>query len=349
MYQEQAELTRLNAKFGETEARKMVKREASAARASARADKLEREADPSAIPLGARLGIDASPAAAFDATAAARRAAAAAAPETPDVEWWDRRVLAPGATYADLYAEGDAALAADVSARIAEDVITVYVEHPVPMEPPSEAPPPPPQPLKLTKQEQRKLRTQRRTAREQEKQEMIRQGLIDPPKPKVKISNLMRVLTDEATADPTAVEREVRAQMEERQNAHDDRNEARKLTPAERKEKKMRKLLDDPAGTAAGETQVCVYRVESMANPKNKFRVDINAQENHLTGARIPDAGRAAFSFFTPGSLSAREGNFFFASASRSARDDARESSSSPPRGSFPRSFSRRPLKRWRE
>jgi hypothetical protein len=126
---------------------------------------------------------------------------------------------------------------------------------------------------------------------------MIRQGLIDPPKPKVKISNLMRVLTDEATADPTAVEREVRAQMEERQNAHDDRNEARKLTPAERKEKKMRKLLDDPAGTAAGETQVCVYRVESMANPKNKFRVDINAQENHLTGARIPDAGRASFSF----------------------------------------------------
>ena len=249
-----------------------------------------------------------------------------------------------------LYAEGDAALAADVSARIAEDVITVYVEHPVPMEPPSEAPPPPPQPLKLTKQEQRKLRTQRRTAREQEKQEMIRQGLIDPPKPKVKISNLMRVLTDEATADPTAVEREVRAQMEERQNAHDDRNEARKLTPAERKEKKMRKLLDDPAGTAAGETQVCVYRVESMANPKNKFRVDINAQENHLTGARIPDAGRDSFSFLPPGVSPPARGIFFFTSASRSARDDAREkSSSSPPRGSFPRSFSRRPLKRWRE
>ena len=139
---------------------------------------------------------------------------------------------------------------------------------------------------------------------------MIRQGLIDPPKPKVKISNLMRVLTDEATADPTAVEREVRAQMEERQNAHDDRNEARKLTPAERKEKKMRKLLDDPAGTAAGETQVCVYRVESMANPE-QFRVDINAQENHLTGARIPDAGRDSFSFLPPGVSPPARGIFF--------------------------------------
>lgn len=33
----------------------------------------------------------------------------------------------------------------------------------------------------------------------------------------VKISNLMRVLGTEATADPTAIEQEVRRQMEERQ------------------------------------------------------------------------------------------------------------------------------------
>lgn len=44
--------------------------------------------------------------------------------------------------------------------------ITIYVEHPVPRNPPAEAPPPPPQPLKLTKKEQKKLRTQRRVARE---------------------------------------------------------------------------------------------------------------------------------------------------------------------------------------
>ena len=87
---------------------------------------------------------------------------------------------------------------------------THLVEHPVPVAPPAEAPPPPPQPLKLTKREQKKLRTQRRVAREKERQEMVRQGLLEPPKPKVKISNLMRVLTAEATADPTAVEQEAR-------------------------------------------------------------------------------------------------------------------------------------------
>jgi hypothetical protein len=49
-------------------------------------------------------------------------------------------------------------------------------------------------------QELKKLRTQRRVAREKEKQELIRQGLLEPPQPKVKISNLMRVLGAEATA-----------------------------------------------------------------------------------------------------------------------------------------------------
>ena len=101
----------------------------------------------------------------------------------------------------------------------------------------------------------------------------------------VKISNLMRVLTDEATADPTAVEREVREQMAERQTAHEDRNLARKLTPAERRDKKMRKLFDAGVGSGGGdETHVHVYRVTSMNNPKNRFRVDVNAQENKLSG-----------------------------------------------------------------
>lgn len=91
----------------------------------------------------------------------------------------------------------------------------------------------------------KKLRSQRRQQREKEKQELIRQGLLEPPKPKVKISNMMRVLAEEAAADPTAIEKEVRKAMEERQQAHEDRNLARKLTPAERKDKKLKKLFDD--------------------------------------------------------------------------------------------------------
>jgi U4/U6 small nuclear ribonucleoprotein PRP3 len=34
--------------------------------------------------------------------------------------------------------------------------------------------------------------------------------LLEPPKPKVRISNLMRVLGEEAVLDPTAIEQEVR-------------------------------------------------------------------------------------------------------------------------------------------
>ena len=42
------------------------------------------------------------------------------------------------------------------------------------------------------------------------------QGLLEPPPPKVRISNLMRVLGEEATADPTAIEQKVQEQMRER-------------------------------------------------------------------------------------------------------------------------------------
>eukprot|EP00899_Mesostigma_viride_P029595 jgi/Mesvir1/9820/Mv02981-RA.1 len=204
----------------------------------------------------------------------------------PDVEWWDVALLASG-TYDCL--EGG-------TAGINVDKITHYVEHPVPIQPPAETPQPPPQPLKLTKKERKKLRTQRRVAREKEKQEMIRKGLMAPPKPKVKISNLMQVMQAEAVMDPTRIEAEVASQMAERQQAHEDRNLARKLTPAERKEKKERKLFrtvnekDKHAAvfrvTEKGKHAV-VFCVDDLSHPKNRFKVDINAQQNHLTGCVV--------------------------------------------------------------
>ena len=242
---------------------------ASRTRAEARGDmeKLEKEAamDPNLVPVGERPS--------------AARGASAARPiapldEIPEVEWWDKEFLQNG-TYDDV---------TNGNWHVNMDKFNVYVEHPVPIQPPLDAPAPAPQPLMLTKAEQKKLRTQRRVAREKEKQEMIKQGLIEPPKPKVKISNLMRVLKDEAVLDPTAIEREVREQMAEREQAHQDRNLARMLTPAERREKKMRKPL---GSDAAGEVHMHVYRVEDMSNRKNRFKVDINAQENHLTGVGL--------------------------------------------------------------
>ncbi|XP_022765252.1 protein RDM16-like isoform X3 [Durio zibethinus] len=199
----------------------------------------------------------------------------------PEIEWWDLAILVSG-SYDDIT---DGVLTED---KLKKEKITIYVEHPRPIEPPAEPAPPPPQPMKLTKKEQKKLRTQRRLAREKDKQEMIRQGLIEPPKPKVKLSNLMKVLGSEATQDPTKLEMEIRSAAAEREQAHVDRNIARKLTPAERREKKERKLFDDP-NTA--ETIVSVYRINDLSHPKTRFKVDVNAQENRLTGCTVISEG----------------------------------------------------------
>ncbi|XP_010558772.1 PREDICTED: U4/U6 small nuclear ribonucleoprotein Prp3 isoform X2 [Tarenaya hassleriana] len=199
----------------------------------------------------------------------------------PDVEWWDANILTDGSY-------GDIADGGKVEDKLKLEKITHYVEHPRPIEPPAEPAPPPPQPLKLTKKEQKKLRTQRRLAREKEKQEMIRQGLVEPPKPKVKMSNLMKVLGSEATQDPTRLEKEIRTAAAEREQAHIDRNTARKLTPSERREKKERKLFDDPNTV---ETIVSVYKINELSHPKARFKVEMNARENRLAGCAVITEG----------------------------------------------------------
>eukprot|EP00854_Cymbomonas_tetramitiformis_P019443 gene19443-23249_t len=188
----------------------------------------------------------------------------------PEVEWWDAPLLEN--KHYDSVRGGNW--------KINATKMNIYVEHPVKLEPPIEAAAPPPQPLKLTKKEHKKLRTQRRLQREKERQEMIKQGLLEPPKPKVKISNLMRVMGMEATADPTQIEKEVREQMAERSTAHEDRNLARKLTASERRDKKSRKLFEDDLHP---ETMAAVYKVKNLTNKHNQWKVDINAQENKLT------------------------------------------------------------------
>ena len=51
-----------------------------------------------------------------------------------------------------------------------------------------------PMAMPLTKRERKKLRRQERAAREKDKQGQIAMGIIAPPQPKLKLSNLMRVL-----------------------------------------------------------------------------------------------------------------------------------------------------------
>ncbi|CAL6385733.1 unnamed protein product [Bathycoccus prasinos] len=269
-YEKQADFARLVNKFGEVDAIKIRAREDREKKRAAHTEALE-------AAVAGEVKIDIGEAIVHDRP-------------VDGVEWWDKPFLKDGKTYADVPLD-DRVLEDDKVGALWErvlntDKITKYVEHPYLDDPPMEAPPPPPPAVKLTKKEQKKLRHQRRVAREQEKQEMIRQGVLEPPKPKVKISNMMRVLTEEAVLDPTMIEKKVKEEMEERQQAHDDRNLSRKLTPAERREKKIRKLLRDNT-SEAGEVFTHVYRVENMRNVKNKFKIDVNAQENHLTGIGI--------------------------------------------------------------
>ncbi|CAI0411550.1 unnamed protein product [Linum tenue] len=254
-----AESIRLRHQFGEERARDMKARQALHAKAKAAPD-----VNPNLIEVGERVMTKEK-----------------AKEPIPEIEWWDLPLLVGG-----VYGEFEDGIVHDNQLKIQK--ITSYVEHPRPIDPPAEPAPPPPQPLKLTKKEQKKLRTQRRIAREKDRQEMIRQGLLEPPKPKVKMSNLMKVLGAEATQDPTKLEKEIRSAAADREQAHIDRNIARKLTPSERREKKERKLFDDPNTLG---TMVSVYKINDLSHKKTRFKVDVNASHNHLTGCCVISEG----------------------------------------------------------
>ena len=62
--------------------------------------------------------------------------------------------------------------------------------------------------------------------------------------------------------------------------AHEQANAQRKLSPEERKAKKIKKLQED---TSLG-VSVAVYRLRDLSDPAKKFKVDKNAQQFFATG-----------------------------------------------------------------
>ena len=120
-----------------------------------------------------------------------------------------------------------------------------YIQHPVPIKPLGGEHTAEPLKMYLTKKERKRIRRTARHEREMEKRDKIMMGLMPAPEPKFKLSNFMKILGDQAVADPSKVERRVVQQMQQRIMNHEMRNEARKLTPAERKEKKIKKLQED--------------------------------------------------------------------------------------------------------
>ncbi|XP_067012586.1 U4/U6 small nuclear ribonucleoprotein Prp3 isoform X2 [Anabrus simplex] len=185
--------------------------------------------------------------------------------DIPDMEWWDSVIVA------------------DDGESIKESAVSHLVEHPTQMRPPTEPLKPVYMPVFLTKKERKKLRRQNRREAWKEEQEKIRLGLEPPPEPKLRISNLMRVLGTEAVQDPTKIEAHVREQMAKRQKAHEEANAARRLTTDQRREKKVRKLKED---TTLG-VHVSTYRVKELSNASKKFKVETNAKQLFLTGCVV--------------------------------------------------------------
>ncbi|MCJ1333005.1 hypothetical protein MMC10_009699 [Thelotrema lepadinum] len=197
-------------------------------------------------------------------------------PEPPEIEWWDEGLLA-GTSYSEIE------LPQGLKIDTPDSVVTAYVQHPVPIEPPQEKNAPPPKPMPLTPKEQKKMRRQRRREELKEQQMKVRLGLEPAAPPKVKKSNLMRVLGEEAVKDPTAVEARVNREIAERAQKHMDENEERKLTKEERHEK----LATQQAGDAEKGIYCSVYRIESLANGRHRFKISKNAEQSALTGISI--------------------------------------------------------------
>ncbi|EER34445.1 conserved hypothetical protein [Candida tropicalis MYA-3404] len=192
--------------------------------------------------------------------------------QSPSIEWWDKPYLKDN-NYSRIGDESRVVLDND------DQPVTFYIQHPAldtsNAENDNEM-----KPMYLTKKERKRIRRNDRQIRHQEKQDRIKLGLDPPPPPKVKLSNLMNVLTNEAIKDPTAVENRVKQEMQERINKHMAENESRKLTKEERHEKlltKQEKDLNKGVFTT-------VYKINKLTNPKHLFKLDISAKEENLYG-----------------------------------------------------------------
>ncbi|CAE6468940.1 unnamed protein product [Rhizoctonia solani] len=202
----------------------------------------------------------------------------------PTVEWWDASLL-PNKTYDDMgpLPESKEPNLANTNIRSQDSPITMYVQHPIPVPAPWEKNEAALKPLKLTSKEAKKLRRRRRMADLQEKQDRVRMGLLPPDPPKVRLANLMKVLTTDAVQDPTKVEARVRREVAARKVAHDKMNNERKLTEEQRREKIDNKKTDEERKGL----YVAVFKVKTLSDPSHRFKVRKNAEQYGLTGICI--------------------------------------------------------------
>ena len=162
-----------------------------------------------------------------------------------------------------------------------------YIQHPLPIKPITSQSTTeksiPVIPMYLTKKERKKLRRSIRAEREKDKRDKMMLGLIPTPEPKFKLSNFMKLLGDQAVADPSKIEMKVIQQIQKRILNHEMRNQANKLTPQEKKTKKLKKLQSD----LSHGLYTILFRLTDFRCLKYRFQVDITAQQLLLSGLVI--------------------------------------------------------------
>lgn len=193
----------------------------------------------------------------------------------PSVEWWDKPFLRRN-NYDNLSPS-------DIVYDNEDSPVSIYIQHPVLPIPQWEVHMPAEKPMYLTKKELKRIRRNQRLQRNQTKQDRIKLGLDPPPPPKVRLSNLMNVLTNEAIQDPTSVEKRVRLEVQSRITHHLRQNEERQLTKEDTKSKVERKYDEDIQKGYF----TTVYKINRLLNPKHFYKVDINAKESMLNGVCV--------------------------------------------------------------
>lgn len=192
----------------------------------------------------------------------------------PSVEWWDQAILTGSHESYDLDR---------LELDNENSLVTVYVQHPAPISPPWEKNLSKDTELFLTKKEFKRIRKNTRAEKHKETQDRIRLGLDPAPPPKIKLSNVMTIYTDEAVKDPTALEKRAREAVQERKEAHQQDNESRKLTSEQRYEKFVAKLEREKEKAVFS----AVFRVEDFSDNRHKFLVNYNAKKLQLSGMVI--------------------------------------------------------------
>jgi len=154
------------------------------------------------------------------------------------------------------------------------------IQHPIPVKPPNAPKDAPAPTLHLTKKEMKRQRKLRRAEKQRELQDLQAAGLIPAPEPKLTLSNFMRVLGDQAVMDPSKMELKVTEQIQARKLKHEKMNLDRKLTKEQRSEKRERKLNEDTSEAVS----VALFLVKDMSHRYHRTKVDLNAQQNKITG-----------------------------------------------------------------